>query len=45
MKATNVFVFLTAINACICALEAFNDSRVSLWSSCSTTSMSYVVLS
>jgi hypothetical protein len=44
-KDMNVFLFLTAINACIYALKAFTDSRVSLWSSCSTANTSCVDLS
>jgi hypothetical protein len=32
----NVLLFLTAINAYICALKALIDSHVSLWSSYST---------
>jgi fucose permease len=30
-KVMNVLLFLSAINACICALKAFTDSHVSLW--------------
>jgi hypothetical protein len=41
----NVFLFLTIMNACIYELKVLTNSRVFLWFSCSTVSMSCVVLS
>jgi hypothetical protein len=39
-KAMNVLLFLTAMNACICALKSFTNSRISLTHLSSTHSLS-----